>query len=243
MVVNHSPKKDCINIGEDSPPEPTLYQILYAINDARADMNNKLDTLANRINMIEKTTDDMKCSLHELTLKNTEMETNILANKKNCRELQSEINILKETTDRLWRKNNIVVFGIPENNFHQGSIVDLMQIILPESVPNLKFERIGKPDENSERPIRIYLPTAMHKKQALSNCHKLKGLDTFKKISVRPDMTKEQQLQRKTPVQTRSKSRAENQRLPATSSSNTYNSAGPPKKRSKPNGTDEAMDD
>ncbi len=46
------------------------------------------------------------------------------------------------------------------------------------------------------RPLRITLNSQSEKELALNNCKKLKGMEKFAKISVRPDLTKQQQHDR-----------------------------------------------
>jgi len=210
-----------------SHKEPSLTEILAAIHNTRSDMNMKLDLLAHRIEVMECTTNRLKNAIDEFGLKHVEMEAKIAENTESCDELRGEISALKETTDRMWRKNNLVVFGIPENEESENLINDFMGIILP-ACSTARFERIGKENEKIDRPVRIHLSTFLDKKSALSNCQKLKGMDKFKKISVRPDLTKEQINQRKTPVRTRSQ---------AHSSESTKHKSNkvtePPKKKSK----------
>lgn len=147
----------------------------------------KLEKVDKRVSSIEKGSTNLKAEIQKVA---------------------SDIrNELKEERDQILRKNNVVVFGIPENEYGDSLFDDLWQAILPDDFVNFCPERIGGEDKQKPRPIRVCLPNMVVKKRVLSNRKNLAGIEKFKKVSVVPDRTRAQQLERaRSPVVTRSQS-------------------------------------
>lgn len=96
---------------------------------------------------------------------------------------------------RQLRKMNLVIMGLTEELSIERSVLSsLFNAILPGYHLN-QYTRIGQQnmDSNSVRPVRVIMDSAVTVSQVLSNCKKLKGLDEFKNISVRRDLTRIQQ--------------------------------------------------
>lgn len=148
-------------------------------------------------------------------LKNIEEKTDFLATDQNTlrhemNDLQTEMrNSLNEEILRLRKISNLILMGVPETDEGINCAKRLIQQVLPKSHSHIEIEniRIGKvaPDKKNPRPLRIQLSNPLEKKTALKNCFKLAGINEFKGISVRPDLTRlQQETARRTPVRTRS---------------------------------------
>lgn len=122
-------------------------------------------------------------------------------------------NSLHEEILKMKKLSCLIIKGVPETPDGIVLVSKLLQIILPDShqhivIPN---RRVGEIAEGKMRPLRIQLNNHLQQKTALKNCKKLAGLEEFKGISVCPDLTKQQQRQRKiydrreSPIGTRSK--------------------------------------
>lgn len=140
-------------------------KILTAKTDSRTEINLKLDTLVSRIDAIENTTSDLKTTLNELIIKNSGLEANVLSISEGCGKMKDDINLLRENTDRLSRKNNLMVFNVPEKDEQstENTINSLLSIILPTKT-NPQCERVGRENGAHSRPIRVYLNTYYEKK-------------------------------------------------------------------------------
>jgi len=103
---------------------------------------------------------------------------------------------IKEDQDILRRINNLIIMGAPESPEGLSLVKDLFQIILPDKQVLVRDHRLG-PANDKPRPLRIYLDNAGDKRTALNNCKKLKGIDHLKNLSVKQDLTKAQQIQRR----------------------------------------------
>jgi len=187
--------------------EASNHDVMRAIKQ----MDNKLDSVAAKLDALEVQYTDLDnrvCAL-EQTTQSTQHDVTDIRN-----ELDIAVNTIREENDRNRRKNNIIVMGIQESNNSDSTITDLLRLIAPNHT-DASHERVGKPDSSKNRPVRIMLPNSIIKRDALKNCFKLHNNDTFKGISVRPDLTKKQQLERSTPVQTRSITNTRKQRTEA----------------------------
>jgi len=69
------------------------------------------------------------------------------------------------------------------------------------------YERFGQENPPHPKPVRLYLPNKVEKDTMLSNRKLLHDQDDFKGISVQPDLTKFQQSERKSRIQTRSQTK------------------------------------
>lgn len=102
---------------------------------------------------------------------------------------------LMEEKERCLRKDNIVIFGISEDDEGDKLYDKLMGIIGDHIESQLHKERIGKP-ENNNRTLRVHLPPGSRRKLFLKR-KLLKDKPEFDKVSVCPDLTKLQQEERK----------------------------------------------
>lgn len=101
---------------------------------------------------------------------------------------------LVEQQKRESKKNNVVVFGIPEDENGEDLLDNLLQILLPGETVKIDNQRFGVKTSDRPRPIRLYLNNYPMKSKLLSNLNRLKGLEDFKKVSIVRDLTKAQRL-------------------------------------------------
>lgn len=177
------------------------------ILDIQSTQRNILD----RLDKMEKEKEEMSKNHASLSKSVSEVRKDVAQVVDGLQEVHER---LAEEISRVRKMTNIVLFGLPEDDAGRILAQELMQILLPSSHQHITSydERLGavNPTLNRPRPLRIRLSSATEKSAALSNCRKLKGLNQFKGISVKQDMTKFQQQSskaRRTPVRTRSTSR------------------------------------
>ncbi|ODM86829.1 putative RNA-directed DNA polymerase from transposon X-element, partial [Orchesella cincta] len=105
----------------------------------------KLDGIAARQDVLEGRMDKMESRQEEVPTR-VEVNTQLSA-------LRQEMD---EQSQRVLRKNNVVIFGIPETEQGTELFHDLMEILLPRR-KEYDFERIGDPDKSNVRPVRVFL--------------------------------------------------------------------------------------
>lgn len=112
--------------------------------------------------------------------------------------------IIQEITDRNARKNNIIIYGIPENTsadrnekiLHDTQqVTEVIKCILPDTESTYKPIRLGKFDANrtKPRPIKITLSTTNNAHDIIHNAHKLKSQRELNSVRVSLDKTPKQQ--------------------------------------------------
>lgn len=123
-------------------------------------------------------------------------QTNSTPNIKNIiKETQAEQN--REEHEKKKRETNIVVHGVPEynhtseeeeNNWNTDYAKKLMtDLKIDDKTKNAI--RIGKPQEEKNRPIKIFLTNLADKENVMANLKNLKGIDKYKGISITNDYT------------------------------------------------------
>jgi len=204
MPVEHSPNSNSSKIAGAVSNE----LLLATIQKNDANINRKLDSVLDRLNTLEDNQKHMETRLQALEHTNHKIVNDMQISKENADVLKKEVSQtlsqLKESQDRSWRKNNIVLMGILENEESDNTVCSLLNILLPKSNYLMSHERFGKQNESHPRLIRVYLPNRIEKQKLLANCKLLHDNVEFKGISVKPDLTKTQQEERKSRAVTRS---------------------------------------
>ena len=104
--------------------------------------------------------------------------------------------ICNELKQRERKQNNLVVFGLNEDNRDGEIIQELVTTVGTLSKVNSIF-RIGEEKEGKPRPLVICFATKQGRDQLYSNLRNLKGRDKWNKVSVVPDLTKLQCVEEK----------------------------------------------
>ena len=102
-----------------------------------------------------------------------------------------------EELEKEKRKENLVVFGIPEEDDEQEGdklVNDVINGLLPEI--RVEFTALGRIHKKglNPRPLRIKIDDAGHRRKILARAKDLHSSDKFNKIYINPDLTREQQL-------------------------------------------------
>ena len=156
-----------------------------AMKESGARMEAKMDELAKQVNDLEKRTSVLEDRVLEIGKDSSNMEAKMV----------------KEFSEMEAKRNNIVVFGVPEPSSSNGEsprdkdvkVIDgILEKIIGEKIAfNLKF-RIGQKQDGKVRPIVISIRNIGDKESVLKNANRLKGHQTWSKIYLKPDLTKSQ---------------------------------------------------
>lgn len=144
-----------------------------------------------------------KLNIQELFNEQTKKYDQIM--EENCK-LKDMILKQNRQIEELKRKNNIVVFGVPERkeeNFQklEDNILGLGNSTLGVEInkTDLNYVRRIGPSREKKRPIVVSFVSYNIKRRILQNCYKLKGTSIF----ITDDLDKEQQARRKEMIQIR----------------------------------------
>lgn len=205
-----SPKRDHIDF------QIILDKIQSSTNEIRhciSIVDEKIDNAMTMIRRLENTCQKLDDRMTIIEENNLGTKTRLAAVESTQEDVQAELTEVKNTIinlndqvttniseqlNRYQRRLNLIIKGVPENENSDDLLAELFQIIWPGN-PVPCWTRIGelKPNAVTTRPIRIPMLTANDKRTILSNCKKLKGVESLKGISVSKDLTKTQQEESK----------------------------------------------
>lgn len=90
-----------------------------------------------------------------------------------------EADILMELQERQKRANNVMLFNFPEGN-DKDNVKDILSILWGDDPPQaITYSRIGKPNKNNNRALKITLDTQITAEKLIKNGYKLKGKKVF----------------------------------------------------------------
>lgn len=96
--------------------------------------------------------------------------------------------LINEIHDRQKRINNIILFNVEHKGSDKEDVKSLFSIIAGKTVEVTKVERIGKPNKNNRRALKVGLSDAKDTYMLTKNRHKLKNT----KVYLNLDLTKQQ---------------------------------------------------
>jgi len=100
--------------------------------------------------------------------------------------------IADELADRECRKNNIIIYNLPEKPDHESDkklFTELSKTIFSEEYPVLKILRMGKKSENKHRPALVVFKHESDKSFLLSNSAKLRQHDVYKIVYFKQNLS------------------------------------------------------
>ena len=182
-------------------------EILQSIKSLREDLDNLRTTIKSfdrRIAGIEESMSSFrksqdKCEAEVNTLKSTvnEMKKSISDHK---------LEILKEVEMREHRRDNLIIYGLSEKEegtmkerrVHNQLLLRDTSILAEIGTSNEDihdFYRVGRITADKRRPIKLKMKKRSAKHEILNKAKNLKFSTNFKKIFIRNDLTKAQQLE------------------------------------------------
>nr|CAH7766646.1 unnamed protein product [Callosobruchus chinensis]CAH7767573.1 unnamed protein product [Callosobruchus chinensis] len=110
--------------------------------------------------------------------------------------------VIRETEERSSRKQNLIVYGLPENGVSKqeqeaqddNKIKKMLELISPDARPTMKPFRLGKfdPTRDKPRPVKIVLLNNLQVQQCVRNVSKLKANNSYRGINISFDKTPKQ---------------------------------------------------
>ena len=101
--------------------------------------------------------------------------------------------IADELADRERRKNNLIIYNLPEKSdceIDKKLFAELCKTIFSDEFTVSKILRLGKRNENKNRPLLVVLKHEIDKSFLLANSAKLRQHDSCKTVYFSPDRTK-----------------------------------------------------
>lgn len=158
-------------------------------NKFKSDLNLTLNKITDSIKSLED-----KCNDLEKENKELKDEMLKLTMKCNAQSMPDTNSIISEITDQTARKNNIIIYGIvDENNKEKDktNVCDLLGLLVPAVAPLTNF-RLGKYNINSTRPrpIKVVLTNKKESSEIFKNIYKLKDDVKYSNVSISSDRSK-----------------------------------------------------
>lgn len=101
---------------------------------------------------------------------------------------------MEETRQRLSKKDNAMIFGIPEGDAGEILFNELMSILLPNDQMKIQKIRVGEIYNGNCRPILVCTGTEIIKREMFNNLQLISGLEKFMEVNVKHDFTRKQRI-------------------------------------------------
>ena len=184
--------------------------VVEAVHDLKTELRLEYQAQLNEIN-----------KKFSLELDSIRSDLASLKNRSESRLQNVEVELLHELKDSESRKNNLMIFGLSENNSLDKSTdkkeADLSSIRLLSSalgINDLKIHsclRLGRPG-GKPRPIKIVCPDSSQRSELLLSAYRISRLDSslgFKGVFIKPDLSpKEQEINRRLRLELRTRREA-----------------------------------
>ena len=149
----------------------------------------KLERLVNKV---AESLERVCAKVADLEKRTSVVETRLFEMGKDMEAVEDKV--VKELAEIETKKNNVVVFGVPEGDKTKDvqAIDSVLEAIAEKKVVfEVKF-RIGEKDATKVRPIVVRLHQESEKETILKGSNKLKDHQNWKNIYLKQDMTKKQ---------------------------------------------------
>lgn len=102
-------------------------------------------------------------------------------------ELTSDV-FMSELQDRQKRINNLILFNMVNNNSDKKDVENLLETVAGRPIEIMSVERIGKPNRNNRKAIKVVLANCKDVHLLIKNRYKLKN----SKVYLNLDLTRQQ---------------------------------------------------
>ena len=201
MTHNRTTRSNSLNA--DSAVPVTMNDIQQLKNDILTSITQQFSSLTNCIQALDLRIGNLEKSLNNFRSIQNKQQTEINEIKHALVNLDlSKAEFLDEVEDRERRRNNIVLFGLPElesgnvearKEHDKNSLESVLEAIDCEGVKIDSVFRLGKVVEGKARPVKAILCSREGKMEILRKSRSLRNTDQFKRVFISIDKTKFQQ--------------------------------------------------
>jgi hypothetical protein len=169
-------------------------EVTAQIEDMRNSTNQNFQTMMGRMGELEKAIVESNFKIHLL-------ENDVSGIRREIDDVKSSVTTsladleekMREEQLKIMKQCNLIFMGIPEDNSATDSVEKILNILIPGSKRIIADNRLGHPGTSKKpRPMRVTMSSLDERRLALRNCKKLKDHPEYKKISVKPDLTRRQ---------------------------------------------------
>ena len=181
----------------------TINDIQNLKNDMLTSIKQEFSNLANCIQALESRIGHLENSFDSFRTIQSKQQAEINEIKLSLSNLQlSKSEILDEVEDRERRRNNIVLFGLPESGGETAeerkekekeSLREVLNALNCRDVEVKSSHRLGKVVDGKPRPIKAVLGAREDGVEVLKKARSLREIEKFKRVFISNDRTKFQQ--------------------------------------------------
>lgn len=192
-ICNSSSKSDINSV--DNEPTLLLSQVKEAVFEAVQDLKSQLRS--EYTVLLNEVKSDFK---RELENARNELQAFKIKYDLDMREREVEFQRDLEEMDR--RKNNLMIFGLPEAKSHvpeerlladSDKLASLASSLDIQNLKPYKIIRLGKVG-NRPRPVKVIGLSSLHREALLFSASGIRKFNEFKNVYIKPDLTPKQQL-------------------------------------------------
>lgn len=199
----------------ESPKSPSSSEIMSLVRSNKEvlqsiqSLKDDIETLRRCVTRMEAKVEGVESTLVTLLERQSKCEEDIKNIKSTIGDImttQSNLasNILQEVEERERRRNNIMIFGLPEkedgplNDRRDCDMSATLQLFDEADVKNVSpvwSRRVGRISEGKVRPLKVVLQNQADKQEVLRKGRNLRDSTSFKKVFVTNDATRMQQAE------------------------------------------------
>ena len=206
MVKGKNSKINSLNVDDSTPV--TVNDMLRISRELKSEIVSSLkegfNSIGDRLENLELRIGNLESSIESFRRVQKKQEKEINEIKQSLSEIRvSKSEILDEIEDREKRRNNVIIFGLPECN--EGTVSKRKKY--DETLVKEVFEAIGCDDIDTEtifrlgrnigkmRPVKVTLRNRISKAEIMRKARDLRTSDKYKKVFISNDKTKMQQTE------------------------------------------------
>lgn len=155
------------------------------------------ESVENKLQQVVEVVEESKTYARAAKINLPINDWNVPSDKKEIRSFVQEVENVKlmETRDRKQRTCNIILHGVTEQESDETGhkndkelIIKLLSTIQKGDILKAHI-RLGSRNNDKKRPIKVVLKSESDKKNIMGNLRRLKGIEEFNGISIKPDYT------------------------------------------------------
>lgn len=161
-----------------------------SLQEAIQACHQKLDTNAELLNLHSESIAQLQLQMASISEENKLLKKEL----DSLRSKLSQANIeglVQEARDRIRRENNVIIYGLPDNNDDASTVNQLLNIVSPgfPTISSNNILRIGSTRNGQPRPLKVHTPSQQYVLQLLRNKNLIKAHQNFRNVSLQSDLT------------------------------------------------------
>lgn len=166
-----------------------LREIKHELVDIKSQYNKRIDILEEQVTLLNTNNKDIHKRLTEVEFKQQTRGSNEAPSTNSNTET-----IIKESVERIRRQNNIIINGLPEQKSIDEDRTECHNLLTEIDVSNFQIceiSRLGKPNDNTPRPLKVKFSDPKTKFDIFNNASKLRinRDNPYRQVYVGPDYT------------------------------------------------------